>query len=148
MPFKITFLRKNCTDDEKTFKQRKSFAMRREEVLGIRAKFPNKIPIIVERSQKERYLPRLDKTKFLVPQELSMGRFMTVIRLGMNVEVSELNNNNFNRMNLNARQSLHFMINNQTVVVEMSRTMNEIYKEHKDKDGFLYITYSSQEIFG
>ncbi|KAH9415125.1 Microtubule-associated proteins 1A/1B light chain 3C [Dermatophagoides pteronyssinus] len=133
MPFNITFLRKNRQENEKTFKQRKSFAMRREEVLGIRAKFPNKIPIIVERSTKERYLPRLDKTKFLVPQELTMGRFMTVIR---------------NRMNLNGRQSLHFMINNQTIVVEMSRTMNEIYKEHKDKDGFLYITYSSQENFG
>ena len=51
-------------------------------------------------------------------------------------------------MNLNGRQSLHFMINNQTIVVEMSRTMNEIYKDHKDKDGFLYITYSSQENFG
>ncbi|XP_027202065.2 microtubule-associated protein 1 light chain 3 gamma-like isoform X1 [Dermatophagoides pteronyssinus] len=133
MPFNITFLRKNRQENEKTFKQRKSFAMRREEVLGIRAKFPNKIPIIVERSTKERYLPRLDKTKFLVPLELTMGRFMTVIR---------------NRMNLNGRQSLHFMINNQTIVVEMSRTMNEIYKDHKDKDGFLYITYSSQENFG
>ncbi|KAH7642540.1 microtubule-associated protein 1 light chain 3 gamma [Dermatophagoides farinae] len=133
MPFNITFLRKNCTENEKTYKQRKSFAMRREEVLGIRTKFPNKIPIIVERSPKERSLPRLDKTKFLVPQELSMGKFMTIIR---------------NRMNLNTRYSMHFMINNKTVAVGMTRTMNEIYKEHKDKDGFLYITYSSQEIFG
>lgn len=51
-------------------------------------------------------------------------------------------------MNLNTRYSMHFMINNKTVAVGMTRTMNEIYKEHKDKDGFLYITYSSQEIFG
>lgn len=41
------------------------------------------LKIIVERSPKERSLPRLDKTKFLVPQELSMGKFMTIIRYKM-----------------------------------------------------------------
>jgi microtubule-associated protein 1 light chain len=56
-------------------------AARIEEVQGIRAKFPNKIPVIVERFHKERALPALDKTKFLVPQELTMSQFVTIIRL-------------------------------------------------------------------
>ena len=30
----------------------------------------------------------------------------------------------------------------------MSKSMAEIYKENKDEDGFLYITYASQEMFG
>ncbi|XP_013387262.1 microtubule-associated proteins 1A/1B light chain 3C-like [Lingula anatina] len=64
----------------KTFKQRKSFATRKEEVAGIRAKFPSKVPVIVERYHKERSLPILDKTKFLVPQELTMSQFVTIIR--------------------------------------------------------------------
>ncbi len=55
-------------------------AARIEEVQGIRAKFPNKIPVIVERFHKERALLALDKTKFLVPQELTMSQFITIIR--------------------------------------------------------------------
>ncbi|XP_047611008.1 microtubule-associated proteins 1A/1B light chain 3C isoform X2 [Phacochoerus africanus] len=62
------------------FKQRKSLATRREEVAGIRVKFPGKIPVIVERYPREKFLPLLDKTKFLVPQELTMTQFLSIIR--------------------------------------------------------------------
>ncbi|XP_054927693.1 uncharacterized protein [Dermacentor andersoni] len=52
---------------------------RREEVAGIRQRFPSKIPVIVERYAKERNLPLLDKTKFLVPEELTMSQFMSIV---------------------------------------------------------------------
>ncbi|CAG0924171.1 unnamed protein product [Notodromas monacha] len=68
-------------DEYRSFKQKKSFAQRKLEVANIRAKFPHKVPVIVERYHKEISLPLLDKTKFLVPQELSMSQFVQIIRL-------------------------------------------------------------------
>ncbi|XP_008168700.1 microtubule-associated proteins 1A/1B light chain 3C [Trachemys scripta elegans] len=114
------------------FKLRKSFATRLEEVAGIRAKFPTKIPVIVERYQKEKYLPLLDKTKFLVPQELTMTQFITIIR---------------SRMALTATQAFYLLVNNKSLA-SMSLTLAEVYRDYKDEDGFVYMTYASQEMFG
>ncbi|XP_058021679.1 microtubule-associated proteins 1A/1B light chain 3C [Ahaetulla prasina] len=114
------------------FKQRKSFATRVEEVAGIRGKFPTKVPVIVERYQKEKYLPLLDKTKFLVPQELTMTQFITIIR---------------SRMALSATQAFYLLINNKSLA-SMSLTLAEVYRDYKDEDGFVYMTYASQEMFG
>ncbi|KAK2561103.1 Microtubule-associated proteins 1A/1B light chain 3C [Acropora cervicornis] len=133
----------NEAKSSKPFKQRKSFVSRRDEVAGIRAKFPSKIPVsetsnlisylvIVERYHKEKDLPLLDKTKFLVPQELTMSQFVTIIR---------------NRMSLSSTQAFYLIVNNKSLA-SMSMTMAEVYKEEKDEDGFLYMVYASQEMFG
>ncbi|KAL5008753.1 hypothetical protein ScPMuIL_014334 [Solemya velum] len=116
----------------KPFKQRKSFAVRKDEVAGIRDKFPAKVPVIVERYHKEKNLPLLDKTKFLVPQEISMSQFTTIIR---------------NRMSLNANRAFYLIVNNKSIS-SMSMTLAEVYRDEKDDDGFLYMTYASQEMFG
>jgi len=107
-------------------------ASRKEEVIGIRLRFPTKVPVIVERYAKETSLPMLDKSKFLVPQDLQMAKFLAVIR---------------NRMRVQQTQAFYLIINNRTLA-SMTKTMAEIYKENKDEDGFLYVTYASQEMFG
>ncbi|XP_022245027.1 microtubule-associated proteins 1A/1B light chain 3C-like isoform X3 [Limulus polyphemus] len=105
---------------------------RRLEVADIKEKFPNKIPVIVERYHKESNLPVLDKTKFLVPLELTMSQLVTIIR---------------NRLSIGANQAFYLIIDNKSMA-SMSRTLSEIYIENKDEDGFLYVTYASQEMFG
>ncbi|XP_044261395.1 microtubule-associated proteins 1A/1B light chain 3C-like [Tribolium madens] len=106
--------------------------VRSEEVLALRIKFPTKVPIIIKRYAKEMNLPHLDKCKFLVPQEITVSQFQTIIR---------------NRLQLGPNHALYLLVNNRSMV-SLSLTLAEVYSEHAGPDGFLYITYASQEVFG
>lgn len=52
-----------------------------------------------------------------------------------------------NRMALLPTQAFYLLINN-SGLASMSLTMAQVYKDHQDDDGFLYMTYASQEMFG
>ncbi|XP_035427620.1 microtubule-associated proteins 1A/1B light chain 3C-like [Anser cygnoides] len=114
------------------FKQRKSLATRMHEVTEIRIKYPNKIPVVVERYQKEKNLPPLSRTKFLVSQDLPLAQFAVTLRT---------------RLCLASSQTLYLLVNNRGLP-NMTVTMQELYRDNKDEDGFLYLTYASQEMFG
>ncbi|KAJ8916559.1 hypothetical protein NQ315_000203 [Exocentrus adspersus] len=116
----------------KITKMRPSSGVRKEEVLAIRSRFPTKIPIIVQRYAKERNLPELDKSKFLVPQEITVSQFQTILR---------------NRIKLNPNQALYLLVDDKSMV-SLSLTLTEVYMMHAHCDGFLYITYASQDAFG
>ena len=116
----------------KPFKQRRSFTARLAESSDTREKFPTKIPVIVERYVKEKTLPLMDKTKFLISKGISMSQFAAIIR---------------DRMSLTSTQSLFIFINKASMI-SMSTTFGEVYDELKDDDGFIYVTYASQESFG
>ena len=116
----------------KPFKQRRSFTARLAESTDTRTKFPSKVPVIVERYHKEVNLPLIDKTKFLISKGISMSQFSAIIR---------------DRMSLTPYQSL-FLFINKASMVNMATTFGELYQELKDEDGFIYVTYASQETFG
>ncbi|XP_060935946.1 microtubule-associated proteins 1A/1B light chain 3C [Limanda limanda] len=116
------------------FKQRRNLCIetRKDEVSSIRSKFPNKLPVIVERYIREKSLPLLDKTKFLVPFELTLGQFLCLLR---------------NKIDLESTQALFLLVAERSMSC-MSSSMGDVYSRHSDTDGFLYITYASQEMFG
>jgi len=86
--------------------------------------------VIVERAEKSD-IPTLDKKKYLVPADLTVGQFVYVIR---------------KRIKLNAEKAIFIFVNN--VLPPTAALMNAIYEEHKDDDGFLYVTYSGENTFG
>jgi len=116
----------------KPFKQRRSLAARKAEVYNIKSKFPDKIPVIVERYLKEKNLPRLNKTKFLVPTELALRQFQLILRA---------------RMSLDKRHTMYLLVDGRSILAH-TLTMAEVHSEYHDEDGFLYLTYASQEVFG
>ncbi len=59
------------------------FSVKRTEVASrIRAKYPDRIPVIVEKAPKSD-APDLDKKKYLVPADITVGRFVFEIRQHM-----------------------------------------------------------------
>jgi microtubule-associated protein 1 light chain len=105
---------------------------RKEEVAAIRAKFPTKVPIIVEKYKKERNLPHIDKVKFLVPQDLTLSQLSTILR---------------NRLQISSTESFFLFVSGKCLP-SLSTSVAELYRDHSDEDGFLYVSYASQEAFG
>jgi GABA(A) receptor-associated protein len=62
------------------FKKNYTFNERLNEANRVRDKYLDKIPIICERGSTSNNCPEIDKNKYLVPGELTVGQFIYVIR--------------------------------------------------------------------
>ena len=100
------------------------------EAKRIMTKYPTRIPIIVNK-HKNCSLPDIDKQKYLVDKDMNMREFLYVIR---------------KRIQLESSQALFIMINN--TLVSSNNLLGEIYEDKANKDGFLYVIYSSENTFG
>ena len=77
-------------------------------------------------------MPSIDKVKYLVPQELTVSQLATIVR---------------NRLSLSQTQSL-FLFTGSGQILQLSMSVQQAHALNTDPDGFLYVTYSSQEAFG
>ncbi|PQQ07676.1 autophagy-related protein 8f [Prunus yedoensis var. nudiflora] len=112
------------------FKQEHDLEKRRAEAARIREKYPDRIPVIVEKAERSD-IPNIDKKKYLVPADLTVGQFVYVIR---------------KRIKLSAEKAIFIFVDN--VLPPTGAIMSAIYEEKKDEDGFLYVTYSGENTFG
>ena len=60
--------------EEFLFKKKKTLRERVVESVNIRNKYPGKIPVICERQGTK--IPPIDRSKYLVPSDLTMGQFL------------------------------------------------------------------------
>ncbi|XP_063293863.1 microtubule-associated proteins 1A/1B light chain 3C-like [Pelobates fuscus] len=114
------------------FKMRKRLDSRIHEVNRMKSRYPSKIPVIVERNHREKLLPNLEKIKYLVPPEVTLGQFVSMIRT---------------RLSMPQSHSLCMLLNGKQMT-SLTLTMSELYTEYHDHDGFLYMTYMLQDVFG
>ena len=113
------------------YKQSKTFEQRRKDYEEMKIKNPNKIPIICEKDPKCDII-EMKKTKFLIENDLSLPSFSLIIR---------------KKLLLKEENALFFLVNG-TKILAGNELMINVYNKYADKDGFLYIIYSSQEVFG
>ncbi|KAJ2493230.1 Autophagy- protein 8 [Coemansia sp. RSA 2050] len=103
---------------------------RKAESDRIRQKYPDRIPVICEKVEKSD-IQTIDKKKYLVPSDLTVGQFVYVIR---------------KRIKLSPEKAIFIFVNE--ILPPTAALMSTVYEEHKDSDGFLYITYSGENTFG
>jgi GABA(A) receptor-associated protein len=112
------------------FKSEFTFEQRCWETNRILGKYSNRIPLICEKVVHSKANP-LEKNKYLVPLDMTCGQFIFVIRT---------------RLHLPAEKAIFLFING--CIPPSSALMSHLYQEHKDKDGFLYVLYSDENVFG
>ncbi|KAI4341213.1 hypothetical protein MLD38_025964 [Melastoma candidum] len=100
---------------------------RRAEAARIREKYPDKILVIVEKAERSD-IPNIDKKKYLVTADLTVGQFIYVL---------------CKQIKLSAEKAIFIYVLPLTGAI-----MSTIYEDKKDKDGFLYVTYNSENTFG
>ena len=65
---------------KRPFKNQYTLEERIKESTRILSKYPDRIPIICEKSKSSGLLPSIDKTKFLVPWDLTVANFIFIVR--------------------------------------------------------------------
>jgi hypothetical protein len=116
------------------FKEENSnIELRKKDCDKIRKDYSNKIPIICEKDSNKPNLQEIDKSKFLVPDDLQVSQFSSMIR---------------QRINIDNKKAIYLLFAGQYSVT-MDATMSEVYEKFKDpEDGFLYVVYSCEETWG
>lgn len=114
------------------FKHDFSFEQRKAEATRVINKYPGRVPIICEKSIiASKDCPDIDKKKYLVPIDLTIGQFLYIVR---------------RRLNLSPEKAIFLFVGNK--IAPSTISINEIYNYNKDDDGFLYITYALENMFG
>ncbi|KAK8365655.1 hypothetical protein V6Z12_A02G069800 [Gossypium hirsutum] len=103
---------------------------RLEESKTILAKYPDRIPVIIERYSRTD-LPVIEKNKILVPRDMLVGQFIHILS---------------SRLHLSPGKALFVFVHN--TLPQTASLMGCVYNSFKDDDGFLYMCYSTEKTFG
>jgi len=115
----------------KTFKEKFKFKDRLAESSRVRIKYPDRIPVIVEMDSRSKNIPEIDKHKYLVPVDITVGQFIHVIR---------------KRIKLFPEKALFLLVNNK--IPPTCSLIGSVYNEERDEDMFVYFLYSGESTFG
>ena len=113
------------------FKNKYPFKQRKIDCAQILLKYPDRIPIICEKHPYSRSAPDIDKHKYLVGFDLTIGQFISVIR---------------KRMSLKPEIGLYIFING--TIPSNSSLIQSLFLDYNDDDGFLYVYYDIENTFG
>ena len=92
-------------------------------------KYYDRVPVIVKPGNV--LTPEIENFKYLVPKNITVGQFVDTVR---------------KRTRVKSYQALFVFVNG--VLPPTSSTMLDVYNEHHEEDGFLYVIYNLENTFG
>ncbi|EAY08620.1 Microtubule-associated protein, putative [Trichomonas vaginalis G3] len=104
---------------------------RSNNIMTMLNKYPDHIPVIVERDPHCTTLPDIKNKKFFVTKTLSVGNFVYCVR---------------NRLDINEKDAIFLFVDN--TLPNPSDNLGAIYEKHKSEDQMLHCTYSSDSAYG
>ena len=110
--------------------QHLSLEQRKREAQRLIEKYPDRVPVIVNRAESSK-IDDIDKHKFLVSSQQTVGQMVYVIR---------------RRIKLAPEKAIFVFVDN--VLPPTAELISQIYNKHRDEDGFLYIAYAGENVFG
>jgi GABA(A) receptor-associated protein len=117
-----------------SYKSTTTLEQRTSESKRIKERYPDRIPIIVEINRGyTQDLPELDKNKYLVPGDLTLGQFIYVLR---------------KRIKIDSAKAI-FLMTEDGQLMPTHTLLSSIYDEKcENTDGFLFLVLSSESVFG
>ena len=112
------------------YRTTRTYDERLEESSKIRNKYPDRIPVICQKTPQST-LSSLYKSKYLVPKDLTSSQFLFVIR---------------KRLELTSEKALFIFI--EGTMPSSTLTFEDLYATYKNNDGFLYVSYAEENVFG
>ena len=114
------------------YKINNSLDNRKSQYRKVIENHPDSVPVILERA-KGCTINKTIKTKYILSKELTIAEFVKIIR---------------EKLELNPDRALFFLVNGKHSLT-MTEELGHAYEKYKDKnDGFLYMTYSEEMVYG
>ena len=95
-------------------------------------RYPGRIPIVMHRHPSCKPGVVLDKSRFIVPNDLTFGQFAFILR---------------KRLTLCPGEALFFFSDKQALLSQ-NETVGLLHSKHQDEDKFLNVTYTTENCFG
>lgn len=114
------------------FKKEYTFEQRKDDTDKVMQKYKNRVPVYLYKGKFNRTMEEYEKKKFLVSEDMKFYVFTDTIR---------------NTYKIDKNQSIYYMINDK-VMIEMTSTLGMLYRRYKDDDGYLYLSYYGENVFG
>lgn len=120
---------KYCIAD---YQKAHSLSERNRQYKTIIAKNGDKFPVIIEKLKNvSNILPDLEKNKFLMQNDMFINQVIYILN---------------KKLELNSSESIYLFAND--TLLNTSESLASIYQKHKDPDGFLYLFYTAENVFG
>ena len=121
------------TDEKNPFTEKNpDFEKRKTESAHIIAKHSDRKPIIAY-TDDQNFVDKMEKYKYLVPEDTTIAQFMSVLR---------------KKLDLKKEEAMFLYVKSGQVIIPTANAIGSVYTEFANEDGFLYIKFVGENTFG